>query len=91
MRLLIICAVVILTSHIGNAKIDYKPQYNIKQIPVAVCKEKPRKSVRQIIKEILKGRKANQNHYQAPSLDLDLNNTIPIPTEDALENLKNLA
>ena len=50
-----------------------------------------RKSIRTIIKEILeRHRKPEKNYYLAPPPTLDLENTIPIPTEGLRNRFKNL-
>lgn len=82
----------LLTPSMVDAKIDHKKQYD-PSIPVVVCKEKTKKSVRQIIREILsrkKVQKIRQELYDAPTLDLDMNNTVPVPMP-YIDDLKNLA
>ena len=110
MKILIMCATIMLTSHCVEAKVDYKNKgvtyeeavelgrksLSTKLIPVVVCREKPerlKKSVRKIMQEILNHRKVEkvrQELYKVPTLDLDFDNTIPIPVP-YIRNLKNLA
>ncbi len=105
MRTLIICATIVLASHCAEAKVDYRNKgisydeavergrrsLNAEPIPVVICKEKRLKSVRQIIREVLKNRRDKQNKHEAPPLKIEMHDTIPIPVDGLAERLKNLA
>jgi hypothetical protein len=92
MKKLILCVAILLTPSMVDARIDHKKGYD-PSIPVVVCKEKTKKSVRQIIREILSRRrveKIQEELYDAPPLNLDMDNTVPVPMP-YIDDLKNLA
>ena len=82
----------LLTPSMVGAETDHKKRYD-PSIPAVVCKEKYKKSIGDIIREIL-GRKRieklEMEFYDTPPLKLDLDNTVPIPVP-SLYKLKNLA
>ncbi len=85
MKKFIMCIFLIVMCSSLNANTDNKSRYELSY------KYRTKKSVRMIVREILKRKKVEYKNYEAPPLKLDLDNTIPIPIEDLREQLKNLA
>jgi hypothetical protein len=77
MKSFVMCVIVFFVCSVGNAHVDYSHQYEM------AYKQRPRKSVRNIVKEIL-NRKAAQKKKA---------NTVPVPLYDSIdfERVKNLA
>ena len=91
MKKFLIGSILVLACSSLEAKIEYR--YSPSKEVYSFTKEKPTKSksVRKIIREILgKRKKSEDNYYLAPPLELELDNTIPIPAHD-FDILKNLA
>lgn len=92
MKKFLVFLVLVLACSSLEAKVDRS--YDSREGVYSLSKEKPdtkTKSVRKIIREILgKRKKVENNYYLAPPLELELDNTIPIPAF-GFDILKNLA